>query len=463
MLPRLDAPEATCAAFRRVCRPRYGGVDTLSETTLPIAAALDATLRAPDGAILAIGWLLDPLRRVERVLLKSTGRFYARLDAGWCPLPRPDLCRGFATDPRFANLLDEGEETYGFVVHAAASPHVDPEAALYLELVLDDGSCLFRPVTPTPFLSGERLPQVLGALASAEPERSRIIEEHLAPFLASVPPTATRGRRSVGSRPVPLGTPGGTREAVAVIPCGGFAEIQPMLALLAGTPEADALELALVTSRTVAAEALERIKDAFDFFGLAGHLVLAPGTASLAARLDLGVDATTPSRVLCWLPRALPKQPGWLGRLLAEADALPERGLISPALTFEDGSIAFGGEIRAADGLACALSGYGAAWLRRGAPRRTPAGAAEIALVDRGALALADGFAGQLFGDAFAHVDLARRLARAGLATWCSGQVEFWVLDDHAPDDNGPLARALRQIDTVLLSRRQGGPADPRP
>jgi hypothetical protein len=462
MLPRLDAPERTRAAFRRVCRPRFAGEDTLSATGLPIAAAFDAVLQAPDGAILAIGWLLDPLRRVERVLLKSLGHFYAHLDASWCPLPRPDLCRGFAADPRFTNLLDDGEEMYGFVAHAPACRDDAAGAALYLELVLDDGSCLFRPVVPTPFKSGERLPQVLAGLGAAEPERTRIIDEHLAPFLASVPPMSPRARRGAGVRPVALGgAGGGVRDTVAVIPFAGLAQLQPMLALLAGTPEARALELALVTTRAVAADSLERLGDAFDFYGLAGYLALAPDGASLMTRLDIGAAASKPERVLCWLPAALPKAPGWLDALIVEAAALPARGLLSPALTYEDGSIAFGGEARADEALGCALRGYGAGWLKRGPARPTPAGAEEVALVDRATLAAVGGFAGRLFGDAFAHVDLARRLAAAGFATWCSGRVEFWALDDPAPEETGPLARALRQIDAALLSRGALAQTDP--
>ena len=84
MLPRLRAPDATIQAFQRVCRPRFAGVDTLSPCPAPIAAACDAVLQAPDGTLLVIGWLLDPLQRVERVLIKSTGNLYAQLDASWC-------------------------------------------------------------------------------------------------------------------------------------------------------------------------------------------------------------------------------------------------------------------------------------------------------------------------------------------------------------------------------------------
>ena len=155
-------------------------------------------LQAPDGALLAIGWLLDPLRRVERALLKSTANLYAQLDADWCPLPRPDLARGFAQDPRFADLLDERDAMHGFIAHAPAQREQVAGAEVYLELVLEDGSCLFRPLAVTPFESAERLPQLL--------RRSRPTEPELAPDRRG-PPRARSSRACRRPRAGPGGGP----------------------------------------------------------------------------------------------------------------------------------------------------------------------------------------------------------------------------------------------------------------
>ena len=54
----------------------------------------------------------------------------------------------------------------------------------------------------------------------------------------------------------------------ALMPFRSFAQLQPILALLAGTPEAEALDLCLVASRDVASDMLTRLADAFGFFGL---------------------------------------------------------------------------------------------------------------------------------------------------------------------------------------------------
>jgi hypothetical protein len=455
MLPRLAAPDATLRRFKRICRPRFGGEDTLSATQAPIAVGVDAALQAPDGGLFLMGWLLDPLRRVRLALAKSDRNLYHQLHNAWVRLPRPDLVAGFGGDPRFAGLLDPEDALFGFVVHVPASRSRVEGAQVYLELVLDDESCLFRPLAPTPFAGGDRLPQILSALSPTEPELGRIVEEHLTPFLASVPPKAASTTQTA-ARPIPLGPQGDAREVSAVMPIRSLAEVQPALALLAGTPDAEGLELILVATRAVAAELLKPLSEAFTFYGLTGALVIAGERDTLAGRLDAGAAAGRGRRVLAWTSAVLPKGPGWLADLLAEADALPEPGLISPTMTYEDGSVYFGGGAShaAASGPVCAVAGYGATWLQLGAPVALEAGAAEIALVDRDLLERAGGFAGRLFSDAYARVDLADRLRRAGARTWRSGLVEFWMLEDAHAAEPGPFHRILQQVDAGLLARR---------
>ena len=451
MLPRLAAAEPTLGAFKRICRPRFAGEDTLSDTAAPVAAALDMLLEAPDGTLLAVGWLLDPLRRVERVFVKSTATLYGQLDAGWCRLPRPDLIGAFGADPRFANLLDEADDMHGFVAHVPASPDQPGEAQVYLELLLEDGGCLFRPVTVTPFRSAALLPSILRAFPSDQPEMEAIVRDHLAPFLASVRPSRpTEGRDE--ARPIPLGDSAGAREVSALMPIADWPRLQTVLALLAGTPEACSVELVLIAPRAIASSRLAQIRDAFAFYGLSGCIVVAREADGHFARLDLAARAAGAQRLLAWSPSVLPKRPGWLQRLEAEYAAMPAPGLLSPALVFEDGSIAFGGA--ASDGPAglCGLSGYNAELLRRGSPWQARSGAPQIGLIDRAVLAAAGGFAGATFSDAFAHLDLAGRLRAVGADTWCSGDVEFWCLDDEAADP-APMEAVLRQIDASLIER----------
>ena len=447
MLPRLEGEGLP--AFRRICRPRFQGEDTLSDTRLPIAAGFDAVFQAPDGSVLVMGWLLDPLARVERVLVKGKG-LYAPLQDQWHAVARPDLNAGFAADPRFARMLDDRDVMHGFIAFAPGrKPAAETEA--YLELVLDDNACLFRPLTVTRLETRDRAAQILASVPLHDPGLDLLVSGALAPFLAALPP----GRRPVraGTRPLTLGKPAPARDIAAIMPFRSLAQIQPVVALLAGTPEAEALELTLVTGRTAAIGLTERLSDMFAFYGLTGRLALTPDQESFAAQVEAGLAATQAERLLVWSPSALPTAPGWLAQMVAAQDDLARPGLVSPALLYEDGSIYYGGGGDA--GGAGALTGYGGDWLPKTGLRPAATGAAEIALVDRATLTRAGGFSGGLMGDALGHRDLARRLRAAGAGTWVAPAVRFWMLQDAPAESQDPLARLLRKIDAALVAPQE--------
>lgn len=456
MLPRLDGNDDVMRIYRRICRPRYPGTDTLSDTALPIAAALDVVFQAPSGDLLATGWLLDPLRRVERAIVKSTAGLYAPLQERWHPVPRPDLNDGFGTAPRFAGLLDPADVAHGFMATAPGRPRQGAED-FYLELVLDDGTCLFRPLTVTLLEGRELLPQILNAVPLHDPAINRIVSDSLAPFLAGLPARSRKPRAA--QRPLPLSPDAGA--ITAVVPLSRLDHLQPMMALLAGTPEAACLDLAIVMARGQAGQAAARLEDLFAFYGLKGRLLMVADQMDLCARIESGLALAAGDRVLLWSPDALPAAPGWLGVLCAELDGLDGPGLISPTLIYEDGSVFYGGD-GAGPGNAPRMLGYPRHWLDRGAPRPMPAGAAQIALIDRKAMARAGGFSGRLYSDAMIHRDLAHRLQDAGFGTWASRSVDFWMLED---PQAGPDAhvRLLERIDSALVGHNGANHAGGRP
>lgn len=442
MLPRLAGDGKAVGIHRRICRPRYQGIDTLSLTPLPVAAAFDAVFQAPTGGLLAMGWLLDPLRRVERVIVKSTAGLYAPLHDRWNPLPRADLNAGFTGDSRFARLLDAADSTHGFVAFAPGRPRQEDED-FFLELVLDDGTCLFRPLTITRLDGRDLLPQILSAMPLHDPAIDLIVENALAPFLAQLP--AGPRKFCTTQRPIPLSSKGG--EITAVIPLSRLDHLQPIMALLSGTPDADRLDLAIVMTRAEAGGMAARLRDLFAFYRLCGRLLLVADQTPLCARIEAGLALARGPRVLIWQPSVLPAAPGWLAMLESELAVLGTPGLISPTLVYEDGSIFHGGHGGADD---APMLGYPRGWLIRGTPRAMPAGAAQLALIDREAMAQAGGFQGRLYSDAMLHRDLGRRLHEGGFGTWASRSVDFWMLDDLAAATDG-LTRLLETVDSALL------------
>lgn len=441
MLPRLACDGQV---IQRICRPRYQGIDTLSGTPLPVAAAFDAVFEAPTGELLVAGWLLDPLRRVERVIIKSTAGLYAPLHHCWNPLPRPDLNEGFAHDPRFARLLEASDGSHGFIAFAAGQPRQGGEE-FYLELVLDDRNCLFRPLEIKRLEGRDLLPQILSSVPMQDPALDVIIDDTLAPFLAALP-ARQRQPRTV-QRPIALSDAPG--EVTAVVPLTHLDHLQPMMALLSGTAEADRLDLMIVMARGRAGDAAGRLRTLFDFYGIRGRLLLVPDQTDLCGRIEAGLELASGTRVLLWSPAALPATPGWLGLLEAELAGCETPGLISPTLVYEDGSIFFGGDSAAEDDNVPML-GYPLGWMSRGAPRPVRAAAAQLALIDRDAMVRAGGFSGHLYSDAMVHRDLARRMHESGFGTWASGKVDFWMLED-LPSTGDATARLLERVDSSLV------------
>jgi hypothetical protein len=448
MVPRMQGSQSTIRAFRRICRPAFNGTDTLSVTQLPVAAALDVLLEAPDGEVLAAGWLLDPLQRVEMAIIKSTGGLYAPIHGTWSRLPRPDLVTAFAGDPRFEGLLDPSDAMHGFVAYAAPKAHQHGEP--YLELVLEDGA-LFLPLRRSHVTAAERVADVLPILAPPEPEFADIVARHLVPFVAALPP---RNRAPAAVRTqVSLAAADTSQRCSAIMPIEQLADLQPVFGLLSGSPDARGLDLTLVMPRTLARENAQRLQDAFAFYGLAGNLLVVSDTLKPQARLDAGLEAAGSERVLAWHPSTLPQAPGWLAMLLEELDTIGEPALLSPSLIYEDGSICFSGAPGGTTSGRCGHLGYGRRWLGDGELRSVAAAAFEVTLADRASLIAAGGYSSRLLSGRFAHVDLSRRLAALGIGSWCSGQVTFWKLEEGRPAEPDHAARVFAAVDEALLSR----------
>lgn len=452
ILPKLQGESDTLAAFERICRPRFTGENTLADHPGATTAAVDRILNTPSGGLFVTGWLLDPLAQVERVILKSSGTLYAPLQDRWHRVERPDLNAAFEPDPRFSGLLDPRERLHGFVCAVQASPEDLEGSQVYLELVLADQSCLFLPCDLTPCAGHGAAHPVIASLASHDPALSSLISQHAAPFLETVP---VRRRRPTQVAMQALGGGLAGKRVCAVMPVSDVAHLQPVMSSLAGTPEAEALDIVLVLGRDGAVGLAEELDHAFRFYGLSGALMLVPDHETLAARLDAGAAATDADKILVWQPAVLPKAPGWLDHLATASKGCGDGAIVSPLLVYEDGSIYFGGSSAASgEGTACAFLGFERRRIASGEPRSANAIPAEIALIDRTALLDAGGFAGRLWGDKYIGQDLSLRLAERGAHPWCVPQVEFWMLDATSAEQHDVQSMTDR-IDEALIARRR--------
>ncbi len=455
MLPKLEGCAQATAGFQRICRPRYTGADTLSPYPGAVAAALDCALAGPSGDLFLSGWLLDPFHRVDRVLLKGTDGAYARLDTSWHRTARADLNDGFSGDPRFAGHLDARETMHGFLVHVPQPSGGAGQTEHYLEIVLSDGDCLFQPLAPVPCRDRRLARTVAAKVPVHDPALRHVLARHVAPFLAQFAFVPAERRATLHRLGAAGSAPSDAARTAALMPWQDLRQLEPVLAALCGTPEADALQLLLAADDTLPADHLGRLENQFEFYGIAGGVTLVRPHLTISERLDVLLALTQAPRVLVWHPSALPKRPGWLAELEATLAADPDCALVSPMMTYEDATLHYSGAL--ADpgriGPDCQLAGLDQGRAPASAAEPVSVCAAELALACRDRLLGAGGLSSGLFGDALTHLDLSRRLRAKGHALRYTPAAQFWMLD-RMPAPKDPDLHIASHLDAAILEAR---------
>lgn len=451
MVPRLTVADQILSQFKRVCRPRFNGEDTLSRFDGPVAVGLDMVLRA-EGGLFVTGWMLDPLAQVDLTLIKSTGNLYSAVSSVAHSLQRPDLLEAFASDKRFAGLLDPEETRNGFLCFIPAPPDQLEGAEVYLELVLHNGQCLFQPIEPRRCRDLGAAHAVLNSVPRNDPALENILTNHVAPFLVGLAPRIANNRYQM----IPMGDDivAPNRAVAALMTMTNPDDLKPIFASLTNTQEAQDLELIVIIEDTLDPQIVSQLQDQFSFYGLSGGALSCAKQMSQAARLDVAIRATTAPHILLWCPQALPQTEGWLDILRAEAAKLETPGLVSPMLSYEDGSIHFGGERlegRPVEAIS-QFAGFNRSNMNALQKVEVSAGAPELALIDRDVLLKVGGLAGNLLGDKYIHHGLGARLRDMNAAAWCTPRVEFWMLPDHASAPKNLKTAFIDSVDSALIA-----------
>ena len=456
MLGRLQAVDAILRGFKRVCRPRFQGVETVSALAAPVRLVTDLAVAAPGAGILVMGWLLDPERRTKLVLLKSTRSYYARISDGWARLARPDVSEAFAADAQFQNLILPHDRYHGFVAFAPQPATPDPDERFFLEIVLEDESCAFLPIEIEQRLGPRHLPRILGSISAEDPEIERIVSLHIAPFTAAV--RTNRPPPSAHGAPVPLGSSGGRAEVSVLVPLAGdLVRAEVAMACLADDPDFAAAEFLFVTARGDAEAVATRLARWAEFYRLRGRLLVAQGPLDLDDALAFGAQAATGELLLILSPSVLVPRRGWLARLIQELARAPNRGLVCPTLLYEDESIRYAGheeQRTESSPVPDRLTGYPSAWLRDVGDAASVAHGPAGCFLIRRALFLELGCEpGPFVGVELYHLDLARRLRARGYECVWVPDVHLYGVDDDPPPTDEHWRRVGRLVDRRVLEQ----------
>lgn len=448
MLKRLEADPATLAVLGRAARPPYEGVETVSRSGRPLAAALDLVALLPGVGAYVAGWIADAEGVVTAATLCGAGGFSIPLEGVWTRIARPDVAKGLSADPRFATLRGDG---HGFAAFVACE--VPAEAAgLHLALELAGGGVAYLPARPEPGSPRALMRRIAGSIDLHKPTGLPAVEAQLSPLIATAATTDALPAASV-LRAAPAG------RVALLLPLPEPAV--PPAALLSAfqhdAPRAGEEALVLILGPEWRGAPLADLEAVIGLYGLAPGIVMADEGAGTVEAWELGARATEAPLLLCLPPGGHVGAPGWrraLAALVPPGDeAVPQA--LAPTLLYEDGSVRSTGFTdviaeaappffrlrRPFAGLpAASLSGEGAA--RRGA-------ALAGALVTRAAHGLAGGFARFGLRSVAQEAGFFLRLGDAGGA--CRWVPEVAVVAPEARTPPAPWQEAARLADGHAL------------
>lgn len=468
MLGRLDGPPSALRALKRVCRTRFGGEETVSRLTLPVRLAQDFAVLADGAGIFVNGWLLDPKRLVKRVLLKSTQHGSDRLDQRWTRLPRADVSEAFARDPLFAGLLRPAQHGHGFLAFVPRTRPLAPGESLYLELVLEDESCAFLPLTLCDGEPSELSRRILGLVSLDDPALPAIVAEHLGPIVQ-----ALAGPAEAPVEPV-VGAAFGrrlARPAVSVIvPLGdGWQDFDAILARLAIDADFRSAEIVVVTDARHADAIAPRLGRYAGFYDACARLVVAEAPLDVFQALACGARSARADLVLFLSPSVVPPGCGWLARLRHELEFTPDCAAVIPTLLYEDDSVRFAAGPACGDdgtGGGAAFHGYPRHWLDGSTPQPVTGGSVECCLIRKATFTALGGFSPVFRATELRNLDFGLRLRASGRCQRWVPEVALYVSDDGAPEPDAPWLRVRRLVDQWAFGRRWqavgGNPAPAR-
>jgi GT2 family glycosyltransferase len=454
--PVLKAEEPILRAFKRVCRPVFDGVNTVTDIKEPVRLSVDRAFHVPETGIFLSGWLLDPKKLVGVVALKSTGQFCQEIQEIWYRTARPDVIAGYAEDALFAPFVAQQSARCGFLVFISCDVTISADEQIYLELVLDDESCAFAPITFDTRSADTLATEVLGTIDIDDLAFENLVRSHLGPIIGGA--FASRRISQAPATIMPFGNSIDDPVVSVILPSiAGSVDLDINLSRLAGDPDFQDAELILVASQSNLQTKAEQLQEWANFYGLNGQLIVIAEEIDYFDALEIGMQHAASSLLAFLADSVLPDTYGWLGRLRQELDSNVYASAISPTLLYEDLSIRYAGlpvEDEASlepNGL-CQLTGYPLHWLTDRQLCAVHGISEQCVLIRRDAFEQIHGFSREFTGSDVKGIDFSLRLRQAGMTLLWTPSVTLFCLDSGVALEEEPYwRRPAQRIDSWRL------------
>jgi GT2 family glycosyltransferase len=295
----------------------------------------DRAIRVADAGVFLIGWFhADAGLRAQAVFHYEGGSF--NMSACWSRWPRPDVEQ---------HLFSQGvgaSEDPGFVCFVPRPAGRGPD---YVAVRAESGrTWRVRVPSPPPL---EPLSQAMrDILATLDPDRRGLLDQldrHVGPAIGAL--WAARAPARHRAFREDFGPPCEDPWASVVVPLYGrhdFADVQ--LALFANDPDFRHVELIyVVDDPSIVQEFRHQCRDLYGMHGVPFTMAYPGDNLGFSGATNFGAAFARAPLLLMLNSDVMPREPGWLGRMLAAYRGHPGTGLLGAKLLYEDGTVQHAG------------------------------------------------------------------------------------------------------------------------
>jgi len=430
-------------------RARYPQLPVYVENPVTMIGAVDSAYVLGDGGILIFGWSLTPVRKPQRVTLRSDDGQVLDVTANFTRLVRPDVLQSFQSQFPAIN------EWLGYVCFAALPTSPGEGRALSFDFG-EQGEVWFKVPTESHHAAAVGLiKSVLGAIPA--PDRMRhtlytLFSGGLGAALESVNRSRPPFGGSVEERQfgVPLAEPANS----IIVPLYGRCDfLRHQLAQFADDPDFGHTELLyVVDDPALLSETLELAARYAPLFRVPFRVLWYGENRGFAGANNIGAHAARGENLLLVNSDVIPQRSGWISTLAAALHELPDAGAVGPLLLFGDESVQHAGMYPRADDLYPGFllnthKGMGTVWEGGDAPSEHPMLTAACLMLKKCDFEAVGGFdEGYVIGD-FEDSDLCLALRKRGKRMWLVPEAPLWHLERQSQN----LGQAIGERQMVTL------------
>jgi GT2 family glycosyltransferase len=359
-----------------------------------------------------------------------------RVDATWMRRPRPDVVTHLASLGIAAS-----DNELGF--------------ACYVNLPLRQNPLFIAVTTRAGVVRRMRLVRAAGALNTLQTVRGllssfqvshrdlgRLLDSHIGPAVAASWSSRPRGGEALAVQnfgPAPVNP-----RVSVIVPLFGradFAELQ--MAVFADDPEISRQELIYFVDDPAIYDAFRaECHGLYEIYRVPFRLAFAGANLGFAGANNRAAEIARARHLLLLNSDVFPKNPGWIGAMLAAYAELGTSALLGAKLLYEDGSVQHAGiEFRRhppwGDLWINAHPHKGLSALGLTGMRRVPAVTAACLLVEAEVYRRLGGLSEDYIIGDFEDSDLCLRAAAAGYPSWVALDIELYHLERQSQDRSG--------------------------